>query len=137
MQRDSGTKKLWFLILLAIFVVREGIAQVGQTVQEGQMYGLGVVPIPGGTYFWRVFKDYTLQAEADTTEVVFPSGNIGSSVPIIWLKSGLYYFTVSAENERGCSNLKVGMITVDVLSMLIPTIRNQSQILGTYYQPGA
>ncbi len=123
MQRESGTQKFWFIILVAMFVLQEGIAQDGQTVQEGQMYGLGVIPIAGGTYFWHVFKDHTLQTEADTSEVVFPSGNEGSSVPVVWLKSGLYYFTVSAENERGCSNLKVGMITVDALSMLLPTIR--------------
>jgi len=112
MQGVSGHIRLKLIVLIGLLLVTNVNAQINQVVQEGQLYGLGVVAIPGDTYMWRIFKDYTLLVEADSTEVVFPSGNIGYAIPVIWLKSGEYYFTVAAQNDRGCSNLKVGRITV-------------------------
>lgn len=117
-----GHKKLWLLILFGIAFATNLPAQITQMVYEGQLYGLGVNAVPGDTYLWRIFKDYTLVEEADSTEVVFPSGNIGYAVPVIWLKSGEYYFMVSAQNERGCSNLKIGMITVSAALKQSPAI---------------
>jgi gliding motility-associated-like protein len=122
MQGVSGHKRRWLVFLTGLLLVTNVYAQINHVVQAGQLYGLGVVAVPGDTYMWRIFKDYTLLIEADSTEVVFASGNIGFAVPVIWLKSGEYYFTVSAQNERGCSNLKVGSIKVIDLLKESPAI---------------
>jgi hypothetical protein len=86
---------------------------------------LGVIPVAGESYEWHIYSDYTLATEASPAEVVFPSGNTGPSVPVIWLQSGIYYFTVLAENANGCSNLKVGLISVNALYIQGPAIAIQ------------
>jgi large repetitive protein len=107
-----GHVKRLIVFFAALLPAQLLIAQINATVYEGELYGLGVSPVPGESYEWHVFTDYTLTTEADPSVVVFPSGNTGISVPVIWLSGGTYYFTVVATNVNGCSNLKVGMITV-------------------------
>lgn len=118
MLRHCRAVRLYILLLLILWIGGRCDAQGVQTVEEGGLYGLGIVPEPGGSYQWRIFTDPYLLDEADSTEVVFPSGNTGPAVPVVWLKSGLYYYTVWAENAQGCSNLKVGQIIVGPVTML-------------------
>lgn len=103
----------WLIVFFAASLSAQLLfAQINATVYEGDLYGLGVSPVAGESYEWHVFTDYTLTTEADPSVVIFPSGNAGIAVPVLWLSSGIYYFTVVATNANGCSNLKVGMITV-------------------------
>lgn len=112
-------------VFLFLFAGQPGFSQIPFTVQEGELYGLGVIPAYGESYEWHVFTDYTLSTEADTSVVVFPSGNMGASVAVIWLVSGTYYFSVLVNNAMGCSNLKIGMITVNSYTIQGPAIAIQ------------
>lgn len=110
---DSGRYcGYWLVLIMGLLGTITGYAQVQGVVLVGQLYGLGVIANPGDVYTWHVYKDYTLTTEADSTEVVFPSTNTGANVPVIWMKEGLWYFTVVVINDEGCSNLKVGLILV-------------------------
>lgn len=107
---------------LVFLVVTNVSAQIGQPVVEGDVYSLGVSEVPGHTYEWKIFEDYTLQTEAGPSMVVFLSGNMGATVPVKWLVKGTYYFTVTSTNFMGCMNLKVGSIQVIEYLKQVPSI---------------
>lgn len=118
----NNIRRLILALMLVLVAMAQTMAQVTHDVFRGEVYALGVINVPGETYEWKVYKDHTLSVEAGNNEVIFINGNTGSQVPIRWLKTGVYYFTVRAQSAMGCSNLKVGMITVEEEQNLSPTI---------------
>ena len=125
-------KRIAIATVLAVAVTLVS-AQEAAVVIEGEVFNLGVIPVPGDTYVWTIYTDHTLETEALPPDVVFMSGNTGAVVPVLWSATGTYYYTVTAFNPSGCMNLKVGMIQVDELkeSPAISIIQ-QSPQLGRY-----
>lgn len=122
MNPSNNIRSLILALMLVLVAMVQTMAQVTHEVFRGEVYALGVVNVPGETYEWKVFNDHTLTVEAGDNEIIFISGNNGNQVSIRWLRTGVYYFTVRAQSLMGCSNLKVGMITVVEDQNLSPTI---------------
>jgi gliding motility-associated-like protein len=113
MCKVAGSVFLSVTLITLLFGPGKAFAQVPQVIYVGQLYALGVIPDPGDTYVWHIYRDHTLAEEADSTEVSLPAGNTGPVIPVIWLKAGTWFYTVDAINEEGCSNMKVGMLKVE------------------------
>ena len=122
MQPLINFKRLLLAFMLVILAVVQSTAQISHEVIRGEVYALGVVDVPGETYEWKVYSNFTLMNESGQQDVVFLTNNFGHQVAIKWLKSGTYYFTVTAQSQTGCMNLKVGMITVVDEQNLSPSI---------------
>lgn len=88
------------------------------TVYAGQSSDLGVVPVSGTTYTWELYtNDVSINfaivpGNCPATDAYFNGSNIGSTVSVTWITPGVYYFKVTADNNNGCSNISLGMITV-------------------------
>ena len=108
-------KRIAIATVLTVVAGSLSYAQDAAVVTEGEVFTLGVIPVPGDSYEWAVYTDHTLETEALPPDVVFMTGNTGPVVPVLWSATGTYYYTVTAFNPTGCMNLKVGMITVDEL----------------------
>jgi len=106
--------------LLAILplVMTTAPAMAQDTVYAGQTSILSVVDVPGDTYMWELYHDVTgINLAIDPgncplAEAYFTGSNTGSSVEVMWLVQGTYYFKVTAYNPEGCMNLKVGAVVV-------------------------
>jgi hypothetical protein len=98
------------------------MAQIGFQVMEGETHVLAVIPVPGESYEWTIYDDYTLLVRAGTDEAVFLTARTEPSASVLWKKSGTYFYTVTAVNARGCMNLKVGMVQVNKSEKKIPVI---------------
>jgi len=108
-------RPVWTALLLLLLALAPAMAQ---TVYKGDTTPLSVIPVPGDTYKWEIYRDSTVNfatAPADTpgTTFTFPGGNIGPSVNVTWLDKGTYFFKVTALNITGCTNnIKIGIIRV-------------------------
>jgi len=99
--------------LLALLLAETGaLPQISNQVFVGEVYALGVEPVPGESYEWHIYTDHTLLIETDSSFLILLNCNTGPVIPIIWMKTGLYYFTISAFTLQGCMNLKVGLILI-------------------------
>jgi hypothetical protein len=110
------------LLLVAIPVLLAMAPAMAQTdnVFVGQSVELGVVGIPGDTYTWELYNDVagvnfaTEPGNCPQTEAIFTGGiDTGSVVHITPLKTGTYFYKVTAQRSGCTMNLKVGIITVE------------------------
>jgi len=87
-------------------------------VYQGKTTTLSVVEFPGHTYEWEIYTDATVNfatvpGNCPTTSAVFVGGNYGSSIKVLWIDLGIYFFKVTARDALGCTmNLKIGMLKV-------------------------
>lgn len=122
MRFSTTVKRLWLVFILAVLRVIDVSAQNGVQVSVGENYSLGVIEVPGETYEWNIYDDYTLSAMATPDQVIWHSGRTGPTIIVQWKKSGIYYFTVMAINPDGCMNIKVGLVIVNQTAGLTPGI---------------
>ncbi len=91
-------------------------AMAQTVVYVGDTTPLTVVAVPGNTYLWELYSDGTVNfatvpGNCPATSADFVGGNTGPAVNVKWIKTGIYYFKVTASD--GCTNnLKIGMIEV-------------------------
>ena len=94
-------------------------AMAQTVVYVGDTTPLSVVPVPGDTYQWELYSDGTVNfattaGNCPVTSATFIGGNTGPDVQVKWLKTGTYFFKVTAYDPAHCTdNLKIGMITVN------------------------
>lgn len=109
------------LLLVALPVMLAMAPAVAQTdnVFAGQSVELSVVGVTGDTYTWELYNDVAgVNFAADPgncpiTEAIFTNDiNTGSLVHVTVLKTGTYFYKVTAQRSGCTSNLKVGKITV-------------------------
>lgn len=87
-------------------------------VYQGETTTLEVVQVPGESYIWELYQDSTVDfaiepGDCPASLASFVGGNIGSSVQVVWLEPGVYFYKVTALNITGCTNnLDVGRIEV-------------------------
>lgn len=112
----------WLLCFLAVLKVTDITAQSGVQAGVGEDYSLAVIPVPGETYEWTIYSDYTLSVQTTSDEVLWHSARAGPSIKVEWKKSGTYFFTVMAMNADGCMNMKVGMVIVNQTAGMTPGI---------------
>jgi len=122
MRFTTIVKRLWLVCILAVLKVSDISAQSGVQVSVGENYSLGVIEVPGETYEWTIYSDYTLSVVATPDEVIWHSARTGPMIIVEWRKSGIYYFTVMAVSPDGCMNLKVGMVIVNKSTGILPGI---------------
>ncbi len=88
------------------------------TIYAGQTSNLGVVQVPGDTYIWELYNDVAGSNLAITpgncpaSEAYFTSGNTGSTVNVMWVVQGTFYYKVTATRPGCNNNVKVGMMVV-------------------------
>ena len=102
--------------LLLLLALAPAMAQ--SVMYQGQTGTLAVVQVPGETYSWDIYDDptvnfATVSGNCPATSAIFAGGNMGSSVSVKWLKSGFYFYKVTARSPGGCTmNLKIGRVEV-------------------------
>jgi len=108
--------KAWTLILPLLLAMAPAMAQT--VVYVGDTTPLAVVPVSGDTYQWELYSDGTVNFAAvpgncPASSADFVGGSTGPSVIVKWLKTGTYFFKVTAYVAAHCTNnLKIGMILV-------------------------
>jgi len=118
------------LVVLQLLLLALAPARAQTIVSQGKITTLAVVQVPGHTYDWELYNDATINfatvaGNCPVTSATFSGSHLGSSVQVIWLMPGIYFYKVTARNALGCTmNLKIGMIRV------IPTELDAS-IAGT------
>jgi hypothetical protein len=106
--------KAWALILPLLLAMAPAMAQT--VVYVGETTPLSVVAVPGNTYLWELYSDGSVNfavvpGNCPTSSAGFVGGNTGPNVNVKWLKSGIYFFKVTASD--GCTNnLKIGIVEV-------------------------
>ena len=103
---------LWLAFVLVFCALASATAQEIPVVFEGKIRDLGLKAEPGNTYYWKIFTDRTLSQQVTIQEAEFVNGHESATVPVIWKKRGIYYFSVTAFGPTGCMNLKFGMLKV-------------------------
>jgi len=104
------------LILPLLMAMTPVMAQT--VVYVGDTTPLAVVPVPGNTYQWELYNNGTVNfattaGNCPVTSAAFTAGNTGTSVNVRWVKTGIYFFKVTAYDPTHCTNnLKIGMFTV-------------------------
>ena len=115
-------RKVIAVLLLLLLALAPAMAQ--NVVQRGDTIPLAVERMPGDIYTWELynnpngnFANKTGTAVADG-DVEFVGSNIGSSVLVHWIKSGIYFFKVTAIDANGCTNnIKIGRMEVHPLNL--------------------
>ncbi len=95
------------------FVLVPGFAQIGNNLSLGELVQFDVKPMPGTSYAWKVMENDNQITGTASDIVTFLSS---TSTPIIllkWHKAGIYFLTVTAFNQNGCSNMKAFQVIVD------------------------
>ncbi|MCX6236046.1 MAG: gliding motility-associated C-terminal domain-containing protein [Bacteroidia bacterium] len=121
--------RLVMVVLLPLLLVLAP-AKAQTVVYQGKIFPLNVVQKPGDTYEWEIYDDVpvdfakvpgnnpakfatAITAATSATSATFLGGNAGSNVDVQWLKTGIYFFKVTARNANNSAmNLKVGMVKV-------------------------
>jgi gliding motility-associated-like protein len=118
------------MVVLLPLLMALAPAKAQTNVYQGQTFQLGVDQKPGDSYVWEIYDNPSVDfatvpgndaakfatsttAATASTAAIFLNGNTGASVDVQWLKTGIYFFKVTARNANsGTMNLKVGMIKV-------------------------
>ena len=106
------------LVVLLPLLIAMAPAMAQTVVYQGDTTPLSVVQVPGDTYQWELYSDGTVNfattvGNCPVTSAAFIGGSAGPSVNVKWLKTGTYFFKVTAYDPAHCTNnLKIGIITV-------------------------
>jgi gliding motility-associated-like protein len=109
-------RKAWVVLLLLLLALAPAMAD--NIVFQNKVSTLSVISLPGHTYEWELYNDGTVDfavvsGNCPASMARFVSGNYGSSVDVLWLQTGTYFFKVTARDGLGCAmNLKVGIMKV-------------------------
>ncbi len=93
-------------------------AMAQNTVYAGHASDLSVIAVPGDTYVWELYKDITgIDFATDPGncppgDAYFTGISTGSTVNVMWVTPGIYFFKVTAYRGGCTMNLKVGKMTV-------------------------
>ena len=121
MIRISKYLRLWlpgFLLVVLPVVYAMGQTDIYFT---GQTVEWKVDPAPGTSYYWSIYCDpnvnfATTPGNCTGNEAEFVGGIQNQpTVNVKWNKPGIYFFRVFAQDNKGCTNLKVGMVEVKAL----------------------
>jgi gliding motility-associated-like protein len=106
------------LVVLLPLLMALAPAKAQTVVYQGKIFPLSVVQKPGNTYEWEIYSDVAVDfakvpGNCPVTSATFLGGNTGASVDVQWLKTGIYFFKVTAHDANNCAtNFKIGMIKV-------------------------
>ncbi|MFH1120840.1 MAG: hypothetical protein V1775_13535 [Bacteroidota bacterium] len=109
--------RLFLVAMTLLLTMAPAVAQTN-TVYAGQTSDLGVEEVPGTTYTWELYTDdvsinfATVPGNCPPADAFFNGSNTGPTVSVTWVTPAVYYFKVTAEDENGCSNIRIGMMTV-------------------------
>ena len=104
------------LILPLLLAMAPAMAQT--VVYLGDTTPLAVTPVSGDTYQWELYSNGTVNfattaGNCPVTSAAFVGVNTGPSVGVKWLKTGTYFFKVTARDATNCTNnFKIGMVIV-------------------------
>lgn len=110
-------RKYIFLRLLVVVIpllTAMAPAMAQDTVYAGYPSDLSVVPIPGDTYVWELYKDVTGvnfatdPGNCPPADAYFTGTSTGPTVNVMWVTQGTYFYKVTAYRGGCTMNLKVG-----------------------------
>ena len=109
-----------FALILLIALLFTSVTAVvgGNIVYQGKTTTLSVAQMIGNSYKWELYSDGTVDfakvsGNCPETKAKIVGSKYGTSISVIWLEKGIYFFKVTARDGKGCTmNLKVGMIEV-------------------------
>ncbi len=107
-----------FLVAIALLLTMAPAMAQTNTVYAGQTSDLGVEEVAGTTYTWDLYTDdvsinfAAIPGNCPPADAYFNGSNTGPMVQVTWVTPGVYYFKVTATSATGCSNIRLGMITV-------------------------
>ena len=106
------------LVVLLPLLIAVAPAMAQTIVYQGDTTKLAVNQMPGDTYEWELYNVgsvnfATTPGNCPGTSADFVGGNTGPIINVNWLKTGTYFFKVTAIDAANCTNnLKIGMVTV-------------------------
>lgn len=107
------------LFLMTIsFLLLTAPAKTQTIVNQGKITSLSVKEVPGYFYEWELYTDSTINfalvpGNCPVTSANLLNGNKGSQVSVQWLKTGIYFFKITAHDPNNCAmNLKIGIVKV-------------------------
>ncbi|MEI6140247.1 MAG: gliding motility-associated C-terminal domain-containing protein [Mariniphaga sp.] len=116
---DLLRNRFWkVLVVLLPLLLALAPAKAQNTAYQNKVTTLSVISFPGHTYEWELYNDSSVDfalvsGNCPASMARFVSGNYGSSVDVIWLEPGTYFFKVTARDGLGCAmNLKVGIMNI-------------------------
>jgi gliding motility-associated-like protein len=92
--------------------VVEIFAQINNYFSIGESVQFDVNPSPGTSYCWKVTENAFQINGGESEKVTFLSPKCQSTLSLKWENAGTYYISVTADNQNGCSNIKVYPIVV-------------------------
>jgi len=111
--------RLLLVAMPVLLAMAPAMAQTN-TVFVGQTVELGVDSIPGDTYTWELYNTATGinfatdQGNCPQAEAIFTGGDsTGPLVHVVLLKTGTYFYKVTAQRSGCTMNLKVGIIAAE------------------------
>jgi hypothetical protein len=111
--------RLLLVTLPVLLAMAPAMAQTNYAY-VGQSFELSVVAVPGDTYSWELYNDVAGvnfavdPGNCPQTEAVFTDGiATGPVVHVTMLKTGTYFFKVTARRSGCTMNLKVGKISAE------------------------
>lgn len=112
--------RLLLAFLPALMTMAPAVAQ--NVVCPGRATDLSVVPVPGDTYVWELYKEVsgvnfaTTPGNCPPGDAKFTGVSTGPTVNVLWINPGTYFFKVTAYRDSCTMNLKIGkMIVLDSL----------------------
>lgn len=116
-----GLKHILLRVILGVIPVLLAVAPAAaqNVVCSGQTRELSVVPVPGDTYVWELYKDVsgvnfaTTPGNCPPGDAYFVGPSTGPAVNVMWITPGTYYYKVTAYRDTCTMNLKVGKMEVD------------------------
>ena len=106
------------LVVLLPLLLALAPAMAQTVVYQGKSTPLSIIEVPGNTYEWEIYSDVTVDfatvsGNCPVTSATFTEGSKGANVNVNWLKTGIYFFKVTARDAANCAmNFKLGMIKV-------------------------
>lgn len=106
------------VLLPALFSLAPTVDKV--VVRLGDITTLSVDSVEGESYSWEIYNDSTVDFAVATATAVangearfVNDENTGGAVQVQWLKTGIYFYKVTAWNVTGCTNnLRIGIVKV-------------------------
>jgi len=108
----------WMALTVMLPLLALVSARAQTVVYLSDTTSLSVVEVPGHTYTWELYDNGTVDfaivpGNCPATSADFVGGNSGPTINVKWLKTGTYFFKVTALDATGCTmNLKIGIVEV-------------------------
>jgi len=112
MFKNIRLSRYCFAMLSLLLSMVQGFAQIGLDFSVGESGQFEVKPVQGNSYCWKVTTNLDREKGAEEDKVIYLTKNCSPMIRLKWEKAGIYFLTVTAFNQNGCSNSKTYQVYV-------------------------